>query len=208
MMAHLGEGTQPDASLIRRSLDDPDQFTSIVERHAEAIHRYFSKRSPHSAVDDLVSETFMAAFRSRQHYDFSYLEARPWLFGIATNVLRHFRRSEGRRIARLSSWRVQESEQDRTEEVESSVLADTEANRMRSALEQIDERYRDVLVLVAGPGLTYEEVARALGIPIGTVRSRMSRGRSQLRELLDLGGQYEDEGGPTGNISTAEGLLE
>jgi len=108
----------------------------------------------------------------------------------------------------MSSWRVQESEPDRSEEVESSVIADTEANRMRSALEQIDERYRDVLMLVAGPGLTYEEVARALGIPIGTVRSRMSRGRSQLRELLDLGGQYEDEGGPTGNISTAEGLLE
>jgi len=208
-MAHRGEGTQPDdASLIRRSLSDPEQFTSIVERHAQAIHRYLSKRAAHSALDDLVSETFLAAFRSRQHYDFSYLDARPWLFGIATNVLRHFRRSEGRRIARMSSWRVQESEQDRTEEIESSVIADAEANRMRSALEQIDERYRDVLMLVAGPGLTYEEVARALEIPIGTVRSRMSRGRSQLRELLDVGGQYEVEDEPNRNVSTPEGLLE
>ena len=119
-MAHLEEDPEPDASLIRLSLSDPERFTGIVERHAEALHRYFSKRSPHSALDDLVSETFLTAFRSRQNYDLSYLDARPWLFGIATNVLRHHRRSEGRRIARMGRWRVEESEQDRTDEVESS----------------------------------------------------------------------------------------
>ena len=87
-------------------------------------------------------------------------------------------------------------------------MAHAEVSKIQSALEQIDERYRDVLMLVAGPGFTYEEAARALGIPVGTVRSRMSRGRTQLRELLGLGGQYEDEDDPNGNVSTAEGLLE
>ncbi len=207
-MAHLGEDPEPDASLIRLSLSDPERFTGVVERHAEALHRYFSKRSPHSALDDLVSETFLTAFRSRQNYDTSYLDARPWLFGIATNVLRHHRRSEGRRIARIGRWHSPESEQDRTEEVESGMVADTEASKIQSALEQVDERYRDVLMLVAGPGLTYEEVARALGIPVGTVRSRMSRGRTQLRELLGLDGQYQDEDEPNGNVSTSEGLFE
>lgn len=207
-MAHIGENPEPDASLIRLSLSDPERFTIVVERHAEALHRYFSKRSPHSVLEDLVSETLLAAFRSRQNYDFSYLDARPWLFGIATNILRHHRRSEGRRTARLSRWRVEESEEDRTEDVESGLMAHAEANKMQWALDQMDDRYRDVLMLVAGPGLTYEEVARALGIPIGTVRSRMSRGRTQLRELLGLGGQDEDEDEPNGNVSTIEGLLE
>jgi RNA polymerase sigma-70 factor (ECF subfamily) len=207
-MAHLEEDPEPDASLIRLSLGDPERFTGIVERHAEALHRYFSKRSPHSALDDLVSETFLTAFRSRQNYDLSYLDARPWLFGIATNVLRHHRRTEGRRIARLGRWHVDESEQDRTDEVESGMMADAEVSKIQSALDQIDERYRDVLMLVAGPGLTYEEVARALGIPVGTVRSRMSRGRTQLRELLGLDGQYQDEDEPKGNVSTSEGLME
>ncbi len=207
-MANLREDPEPDASLIRLSLSDPERFTSIVERHGEALHRYFSKRAPHSALDDLVSDTFLTAFRSRQNYDLSYLDARPWLFGIATNVLRHHRRSEGRRIARMGRRRAEEPEQDRTEDIESSVAAYAEVDKMRWALDQIDERYRDVLMLVAGPGLTYEEMARALGIPVGTVRSRMSRGRTQLRELLGFSGQYEDEDEPNGNVSTTEGLLE
>ncbi len=207
-MAHLGEDPEPDASLIRFSLSDAERFTGIVERHAEALHRYFSKRSPHSVLDDLVSETFLTAFRSRQNYDFSYPDARPWLFGIATNTLRHHRRSEGRRIARMGRWHVEDSEQDRTDEIESGLMATAEVSKIQSALDQIDERYRDVLMLVAGPGFSYEEVARSLGIPVGTVRSRMSRGRSRLRELLGNDRQNQDEDDANRNLSTTEGLLE
>jgi DNA-directed RNA polymerase specialized sigma24 family protein len=61
-------------------------------------------------------------------------------------------------------------------------------------MELVDDRFVDVLMLIAGPALTYEEIARALDIPVGTVRSRASRGRAQLRELLGLTGQYEHDG--------------
>jgi RNA polymerase sigma-70 factor (ECF subfamily) len=64
--------------------------------------------------------------------------------------------------------------------------------QISAALACLDEKYRDVLTLFAGPGLSYDEISRALQIPIGTVRSRMSRGRLQLRELLDPSGQYRD----------------
>jgi RNA polymerase sigma factor (sigma-70 family) len=208
-MAHSGEDPEPDSSLIRLSLNDSERFTTIVERHAEALHRYLSKRAPKSAVDDLLADTLLTAFRSRENYDLSYLDARPWLFGIATNIVRHHRRSEGRRIARMKQWRIEDTERDRTEEVESDVMAKAEMRTIQWALDQLDGRYRDVLMLVAGPGLTYEEVARALEIPTGTVRSRMSRGRIQLRELLDFEGQYRHRDERTnGSVSTVEGLSE
>ena len=73
---------------------------------------------------------------------------------------------------------------------------------------EMDERYRDVLLLMAGPGLTYQEMSQALGIPVGTVRSRISRGRGQLRELLGLSGQYEGRDEALGHVSLLEGLME
>lgn len=182
-----------DASLIRLSLNDPDQFRGIFERHAPVLHGYLSKRATRSVVDDLVSETFVSAFRTRHRYDFSYPDARPWLFGIATNTVRHHRRGEGRRLAHGSMVESKTPEDDIADQVVSDIISKAEVERVQRALAQVDDRYSEVLMLVAGPGLTYEEVARALGIPIGTVRSRMSRGRAQLRELLGLSGQYEHE---------------
>ena len=206
-----GEGDDPlsDAGLIELSRREPERFTGIFERHAPALEQYFAKRSSRSEVEDLVSETFVAAFRGRTSFDLSYPDARPWLFGIATNVLRHHRRSEGRRLARLRRIRPAGPEADLTEQLVSDHLAVGAAARVRSALDQMDERYRDVLLLVTGPELTYEEVARALDIPVGTVRSRMSRGRSQLRELLGIGGDVEgaETGAPTSTASTREGHL-
>jgi RNA polymerase sigma-70 factor (ECF subfamily) len=183
-----------DASLIRLSLKDPDHFRSIFERHAPVLHGYLSKRAPRSVVDDLVSETFVSAFRTRHNYDFSYPDARPWLFGIATNTVRHHQRGEGRRLIHGSMVESKTAEDDIADQVVSDIISKAEVERVQRALAQIDDRYSEVLMLVAGPGLTYEEVARALDIPIGTVRSRMSRGRAQLRELVGLSGQYEHEG--------------
>ncbi len=203
----MGEAGQQlsDAELIALSLQDPNCFTGLFDRHARTVHRYLSSRVASSDVDDLVSETFITAFRSRARYDASYAEARPWLLGIATNVLRHHRRAEGRRFARLRRL-DREQVADPTEEWVTDLAYAEQSDRVGRALTAMEERYREVLLLIAGPGLSDEEVARALAIPIGTVRSRVSRGRAQLRELLGLSGQYPDE--VTAQRAATEGLLE
>ena len=207
-MSGPSDDLSSDASLIRLSLTHPECFTGIFERHAKSLRHFLSRSAPHAVLDDLVSETFLTAFRSRESYDSTYVDARPWLFGIATNVIRHHWRSEGRRGARMARLRVDESADEIADNVESEVIGHDEIERIRAALAQMDERYRDVLLLMAGPGLTYQEMSQALAIPVGTVRSRVSRGRGQLRELLGLSGQYEDRDEPLGHISIPEGLME
>jgi RNA polymerase sigma factor (sigma-70 family) len=180
-----------DADAIEASLRDAHSFTLVFDRHAPAVHRYVSSRAPTSDVDDLVSETFVTAFRCRGRYDLRYDDARPWLLGIATNVLRHHRRAERRRLTRLRGARRTPPDPDPSEQVVSDLDTAAESRRVARAVERLDDKYRDVLLLVAGSGLSYDEVARALDIPIGTVRSRLARGRRQLRELLAPEGQHE-----------------
>ncbi|HEY1832708.1 MAG TPA: RNA polymerase sigma factor [Acidimicrobiales bacterium] len=175
-----------DADQIQESLGDPKAFGAIFERHGMAIHRYLQRAVSRTAADDLTSEVFVTAFRVRGHYDRRYSDARPWLFGIATNVVRHHFRSERRRrrlIDRLAHG-------DRPHHVEDPAEAGGRGDEaVATALAQVDGRYREVLLLYAGVHLSYVEISDALSIPVGTVRSRLSRGRAQLRELLTAGGQ-------------------
>jgi RNA polymerase sigma factor (sigma-70 family) len=188
-------GVSPtDADLMAASLHDPQRFALLFDRHARTVHRYVASRARPDDVDDVVSEAFLTAFRTRARYDRAYDDARPWLLGIATNVLRHHRRSEGRRLTRLRATALApEPDSDVAESVAAAVDAAANTDRVARALERLDNRYRDILLLAAGPGLTYDEIARALGIPVGTVRSRLARGRRRLRELLDAAGQHEGD---------------
>ncbi len=186
--------TPTDAELMAASLHDPQQFALIFDRHARAVHRYVAFRANLGDVDDVVSEAFLTAFRTRARYDRAYDSALPWLLGIATPVLNHHRRSEGRRLTRLrAAAQAPETEFDLAETVAAGVDDAAETERVARALARLDDRYRDILLLAAGADLTYDEIARALGIPIGTVRSRLARGRRRLRELLDPGGQHKSD---------------
>ncbi|MGH9917331.1 MAG: RNA polymerase sigma factor [Nitrososphaerales archaeon] len=124
-----------DGFLIRLSLREPEAFTAIFERHAPSVLGYVSTRVPKSAVEDLVSDTFVIAFRSRSRYDFSATNARPWLFGIATNVLRHYERSERRLSQRLSKVRVDPAEESVAERVISDVMNTADAAKVRAAVD-------------------------------------------------------------------------
>jgi RNA polymerase sigma factor (sigma-70 family) len=189
------DGASPtDADLVAASLHDPQRFALLFDRHARVVHRYAASRTGHGDVDDVVSETFLTAFRTRARFDPTYDNARPWLLGIATNVLRQHRRSEGRRLARL--WAVAHApdpQLDVAESVSEAMDNAAETDLVTRALARLDDRYRDVLLLAASADLTYEEIARALGVPVGTVRSRLARGRRKLRELLRPGGQHESD---------------
>lgn len=189
-----GSDAESDAEHVRASLEDPRRFAVLFERHAAPVHRFLARRAEPASVDDLLSETFVAAFRTRRNYDLTYPDARPWLFGIAVNVVRHHHRSETRRTAMVGRVARRATREqtvpDAADEALGRVELEDSAKGMAAALRAVDPTYLDVLLLLTGPQLTYEEIARALGIPVGTVRSRLSRGRAQLRELLDESGQY------------------
>jgi RNA polymerase sigma factor (sigma-70 family) len=185
-----------DAVVIRQSLLDPRSFSLIVERHATSIFRYLVCRVDRSASEDLLADVFAAAFQARDRYDASYESALPWLLGISTNVVRHYQRSEVRRgsmmrrLTHLNRRSIEVSEA--IDAVAVTAELHDEMLSMRRALGALSESHRQVLVLSAGLGLSYEDVARTLGIRIGTVRSRLSRARRRLRELLAADGQYQE----------------
>ncbi|MEU8277875.1 RNA polymerase sigma factor [Microbispora bryophytorum] len=174
-----------DMTLIQRSLGEPEVFAVLFDRHAPSLHRYAARRLGPDYAEDVVSETFLAAFQSRHRYDVRHADARPWLYGIASNVIGKRRRSEitvyrayvrsGVHPADVSGGLV---------ENEVTTLA---VNRpLAAALAALRPGDRHVLLLVAWADLTYEEVSRALGIPLGTVRSRLNRARRKIREALPI----------------------
>jgi RNA polymerase sigma factor (sigma-70 family) len=175
-----------DAEAIAASLSEPRAFVAVFDRHFDAIHRYLRRRVPKSVADDLAAETFAQAFEHRKRYNRGRPNSRPWLFGIAHNLLRHHYRDEERALrayARTGTDPVQSAADE--EAHESPEVAELLAGLSRGE--------RDVLLLVAWAELEYEEVAEALGIPVGTVRSRLNRARRRVRELLERSGQYERE---------------
>ncbi len=179
----------PDAALIAASLEVPVAFAAVFDRHYDFVHRYLARRVGPDLADDLASETFTTAFRVRAGYDLARSDARPWLLGIATNLVRHHRRAESRRLRAYE--RVELPRASGLEEDAVAARADAAAAgpRMARALGRIPDADRDALLLLAWADLTYPEIALALQIPIGTVRSRIHRARRRLRELLDPSGQ-------------------
>jgi RNA polymerase sigma factor (sigma-70 family) len=181
-----GTGPLSDAALIARSLAEPEVFSTIFDRHFAAIHRYLARRVGSARADDLASHAFVVAFERRTSFSVDVASARPWLFGIATNLMRNEARSERRLLAAVARLDA-ESAGDLQEEVERTLArvdASRDVNRIAAILAALGSDQRDVLLLHAWGDLSYEEIARALSIPIGTVRSRLSRVRSKLSPML------------------------
>ncbi|MEV6907326.1 RNA polymerase sigma factor [Amycolatopsis sp. NPDC051071] len=177
---------EDDAAVIGRSLADPDTFAVIFDRHSPAIARYLARRLGRQIADDLLAETFLAAFRTRKQYDLTRPHALPWLYGIATNMLARHRREEARELRLLAAVPVEDAEEGHAERVAAQVTAEAMNGLLRQALAGLADGDRDVLLLVAWEGLAYDEVAAALEIPVGTVRSRLHRARKKVRVVLDL----------------------
>jgi RNA polymerase sigma factor (sigma-70 family) len=176
-----------DAALIERSWHEPQAFAALYDRHAAPIHRFAGRRLGDQMADDVVGETFLAAFRRRKRYDLRRADARPWLYGIAANVIGKHRRAEVRMLrafARTGADPVVDGHADR---VDSRVCAAAVQRDLAAALAGLSAGDRDVLLLIAWADLSYQETAAALGIPVGTVRSRLNRARRKVREAL--GGQ-------------------
>ncbi|MBB5804644.1 RNA polymerase sigma-70 factor (ECF subfamily) [Saccharothrix ecbatanensis] len=176
--------TPTDAEIIDRSRHEPDAFAAIFDRHAPHIRRYLARRLGTQVADDLVAETFLAAFDKRERYDQARPDAQPWLYGIATNLVGRHRRQEARRYQARSSDQSDAAEADHADRVAAEVTAQAMRSMLAGALGGLSDEDRDVLLLVAWEQLAYEEVAAALAIPVGTVRSRLNRARRKVRQAL------------------------
>jgi RNA polymerase sigma-70 factor (ECF subfamily) len=172
-----------DAELVARSLQDPEHFAALFDRHATAVHRYLGRRVGDLA-DDLLSETFLVAFRRRATYRAEHVDVRPWLFGIATNLVHGHARTERRRYRALARAGAEPDDSARADEIHARVDAVALRGPLAAALAGLKERDRDVLLLIAWGQLGYEEVAAVLDVPVGTVRSRLNRARRQTRAAL------------------------
>lgn len=177
-------GDLDDAELIARSVTRPDAFSAIFDRHAAHIHRYLARRIGPSAAEDALGEAFLIAFRKREGYDTTRKDARPWLYGIATNLVGQRRRDEVRELKLREALGPPPEEACHAERVAAQVTAEAMGKLLDGALMELSEGDRDALTLFGGEGLSYEEVATALGIPVGTVRSRLNRARRKVREAL------------------------
>ncbi|SNR38814.1 RNA polymerase sigma factor [Actinomadura mexicana] len=173
-----------DAEAIRHSLTEPESFAVLFERYGRQIHRYAARRLGAQAAEDIVAETFFAAFRQRASYDLAQPVARPWLYGIATNLIARHRRTEERMYRALQRTGLDPLPEPLAEAVVRRVDAQVEDRRLAGVIAALHRRDRDVLLLFAWAELGYEEVAAALGIPVGTVRSRLNRARRKIRGVL------------------------
>ena len=173
-----------DAAVIEASRTEPDRFASLFDRHAPHIHRYLARRVGPQAADDLVAETFLVAFRKRAGYDPRFRDARPWLYGIATNLVGQHRRQEVRQFRLRLSAGPAPIQNDDAERTVVNLTAQSVRAALGEALTALAKPDRDVLLLIAWEQLSYDEVARALGIPVGTVRSRLHRARTKVRQAL------------------------
>lgn len=188
-----------DAELVARSRDAPLLFAELYRRHSGAVFRYAASRLGREPADDLTSDVFLVAFDRRNRYDASVPSALPWLLGIATRLIRRHRRDE------VAGWKAlttlgglggegsARTHSDPVDALDSWLDARSLTGSLSSAIARLPQRDRDVLTLTAWSELDSAGIAEALGIPEGTVRSRLHRARKILRTHLETSVAREPE---------------
>jgi RNA polymerase sigma factor (sigma-70 family) len=167
-------------------------FADVYERYFADIHRYIAGRLGRDVADDIAADTFVIALRKYGGFDAGRGPVRAWLYGIATNLVAQHRRAEQRRYRALARARPEQAADGHEDRVVSRVAAEGMLPRLARALTGLSQKERDVLLLVALADLSHQEVSQALGIPYGTVGSRLNRARVKIRATLDQEGQIDE----------------
>ncbi len=165
-------------------LDEPALMT-LYESTAERLHRYVAGRIGSDAAQDVVSEAFLVLWDKRAGQVHEADDLRAWLYGVATNLLRHHVRAEERKLrawTRVHAART--AEDDIGERVSAAADADMLAGPLTGWLADLRIEEREVLLLTAWADLTPAEIGVALDVPVATVRTRLHRARARLRTRL------------------------
>jgi RNA polymerase sigma-70 factor (ECF subfamily) len=175
-------------------LVDADGFTAIYDRHARDLFRFCARRVGQTVAEDVVANTFLVAYERWDRFDPTRANTLAWLYGIAVNLLRRYRRDEVRWYRALARTGVDpltnaagvvDSDEQRIGE---RTDAAAQARRVAGVLAELPARQRDVLLLFAVGELGYGEIASALGMPVGSVRSALHRARAKMRAALGAEG--------------------
>ena len=162
----------------------PAGFDAVFDAHFDAIFAYLRRRVG-EAAEELAAETFARALEGLHRFDAGRGGELPWLYGIATNVLHGHRRTEARRLRAYAREAGRAGPAASGPDLDAQADAACLARDAAQAIRKLSAGDRDALLLVAWAELSYEEAAAALGVPVGTVRSRLHRARAQVRAALD-----------------------
>lgn len=181
--------TQPvaddDAEAIRLSLDRPEAFAVLFERHARDVHAWLCARVGPDLGGDLLAETFMRAFDRRSRFDPALARsARPWLFGIASNLVADHHRREQRRLRAFARIDLPGHHEDHADRAATRADAAALGALVAGVLAELRPEDRETVLLIAWAELDYNDTAAALGIAVGTVKSRISRVRAVMATKL------------------------
>lgn len=166
---------------------EPAAFAELFDRYARGVYNHaFRLTADWSTAEDVMATTFMEAWRLRDRIDAEGDSLRPWLLGIATNTARNQIRGNRRyRRAALATAATETDVPDHADGVSEQIDEQHELAVVLRALATLRRPEREVIALCVGEGLDYEAAAKALGIPVGTVASRLSRARRKLRTLAE-----------------------
>lgn len=181
---------RPDASdpelLSRIAAGDIGAVGTLFDRYEPDIKRYIGRLGVGAGdADDLVQLTFLDVGRAAASFD-GRSSARSWLFGLSTMVVRRHRRSVARVAAGLGKW-AREPRPMEPPTARDQLELHQEAERARRALERLSSKKREVFVMFVLENASGEDVARALGIPVATVWTRLHHARRELRQDLEEG---------------------
>jgi RNA polymerase sigma factor (sigma-70 family) len=162
-----------------------DLFADLFEAHASAVYNFCFRRLADWALsEDMTSAVFLEAWRRRGEVDLAGEPPLPWLLGVAANLMRNHRRSLRRARAALARFHADAPPPDLGDELADRLDAERQMRAVREQIDKLAPHEREALELCAWAGLSYADAARALDVPVGTVRSRLSRARARLRELI------------------------
>jgi RNA polymerase sigma factor (sigma-70 family) len=176
-----------DLELWRLASTEPEAFGELFERHAPRVYGFCARRTGSlSVAEDLTSIVFLEAWRRRASVDISRTTVLPWLLGVANNVARNWQRALRRHDAALSRLAADPSGSIYEDEIAARLDVERSLVEARRVIDELPAGERDVVALVLWGGLSYEQAAETLAVPLGTVRSRLSRARRRLRRSLPL----------------------
>jgi RNA polymerase sigma factor (sigma-70 family) len=179
-----------DSKVVRASIEDPQCFETVFDRHHRVIWRYLARVGGRDSADDLAGEVFTIAFAKRDCYDPERGSVRSWLYGIASNLLKTQWRSESRQALALKRTASQVPDTSSSMDVVNDrMVAQGELGDVLKAFWDLSVSDREIITLFVWEQLTYVEIAAVLGVELGTVRSRLARARARLRELAGLSGE-------------------
>jgi RNA polymerase sigma-70 factor (ECF subfamily) len=173
-------------------LSEAAAFGRLFARHAQAVYAFCARRTADlNLAEDLTSITFLEAWRHRERVPSAHDDsALPWLLGVANNVVRNARRGQRRYRTFLERVPAAPAARSAEEQVVARSVTEAGLREARDAIAALSDGEQEVVMLVLWSGLSYQEAAAALAIPVGTVQSRLSRARSKLKLALTPTARY------------------